>query len=88
VSAASIVRESGLTNPNALRVGQVLTIPRESGALYRVQSGDTAEQVAAKWGVPLELVREANGLPAVSATLAPGAVLLIPSSAATAVVGK
>src|SRR5215471_4272409 len=37
VSTASISQASGLTNPDLVRVGQVLTIPAQPGWLYRVQ---------------------------------------------------
>jgi LysM repeat protein len=76
VSIPSIVRASGLRNPDDLRPGQVLTIPRQSGWLHRVQPGETLEQVAASFGVPLEVVLEANGLS--SPVVETGDVVLIP----------
>jgi LysM repeat protein len=80
VTIASIVQASGLRNPDALRPGQVLTIPRQSGWLHRVRPGETLEQIAATFGVPLEVVLEANGLS--SPTVEPDEVVLIPDRTA------
>jgi LysM repeat protein len=85
VSSASIAQASGLRNPDALRVGEVLTVPSEPGWLYRMQPGETLEQVAARSGVSAEALASASGLTEASAR--PGSVLLIPDQA-TLALGK
>jgi spore germination protein YaaH len=82
VSAASIAQASGLTNPNQLRVGQVLTIPAHPGWLYRVQPCETLDQIAARTGVATDSIVSASGLTA--ASVGPGDVILIPDQAAQA----
>jgi LysM repeat protein len=76
VSGASIAQASGLTNPDQLRIGQILTIPAKPGWLYRVQPGETLDQVAARTGVPSGTIASASGL--VAASVRSGDVLLIP----------
>ena len=81
VKVAHISRESAIEDPDLLPVGQLLTIPRVPGKLYRVQSGETLEQVAAMWGTTSPLLASVN---AVSGTLQAGDVLLIPDHATAA----
>jgi LysM repeat protein len=82
VPVKDIARESGLANPDQLRVGEVLTIPREAGWLHRVGSGETLSQIAALYGVSVSDLAAANGLAASGSTpLVAGQVLLVPSSA-------
>jgi LysM repeat protein len=78
VSGASIAQASGLQNPDLLRVGQVLTIPASPGWLYRVQSGETLDQIAARTGVSSNTIASASGLTA--ASVRQGDVLLIPDN--------
>jgi putative chitinase len=80
VSAASIAQASGLRNPDLLRVGQVLTIPAQPGWLYRVQSDETLDQIAARTGVASDAIASASGLTV--ASVRPGDVILIPDLAA------
>jgi LysM repeat protein len=82
VSAASITQASGLRNPDRLRVGQVLTVPKQPGWLYRVQPGDSLDQIAAQTGVSADAIAAASGLSA--ASVSPGDVLLIPDQSAAA----
>jgi spore germination protein len=82
VSPASISQASGLQNPDRLRVGQVLTIPRQPGWLYRVQAGETLDQIAARTGVTTEIILSASKLG--TDTVEPGDVILIPDQAAAA----
>ena len=82
VSAASIAQASGLTNPDLVRVGQVLTIPAEPGWLYRIQPGETLDQVASRTGVASERIVAASGL--TIASVGAGSVILIPDQAAAA----
>jgi putative chitinase len=80
ISAASIVQASGLRNPDVLRVGQVLTIPAQPGWLYRVQSGETLDQIASRTGVSSSTIASASGLTA--ASIRAGDVILIPDQTA------
>jgi LysM repeat protein len=78
VSSSSVISASGLRNADALRVGQVLTIPSQPGYLYRVQPGETLDQIAARAGVASDSIVAASQLP--EATVHVGDVLLIPES--------
>jgi len=80
VSPESVVHASGLTNPDQLRVGQVLTIPLQPGYLYRVQAGETLEQIAARSGKSPEAIATASRLSA--ASVRAGDVILIPDQSA------
>ena len=84
VSAASVAQASGLQNPDQLRVGQLLTVPIQPGWLYRVQSGETLDQIAARTGVPSAVILSASKLTVDS--VQPGDVILIPDQ--TAALGK
>ena len=77
VSGASIVHASGLADPNLLQPGQVLTIPRDSGWLYRVQANETIEQIALRFGVSAQDVLMASMLS--SPSLHAGDLLFIPN---------
>ena len=79
VSMASIAQASGLRNPDRLRVGQVLTIPNQPGWLYRVQPGETLDQIAARTGVRTDVIASASQLP--GAMVHAGDVILIPERA-------
>jgi LysM repeat protein len=65
-----------LQNADYLRVGQVLTIPSQPGWLYRIQPGETLDQIAARTGVATEIIASASKLP--SDTVRAGDVVLIP----------
>jgi LysM repeat protein len=80
VSAASIARASGLQDPDQLRVGQVLTIPNQTGTLYRVQPGETLDDIAARTGVSGSAIAAASDL--TTASVSPGQVILIPDGSA------
>ena len=80
VSTRSVSSASGLTNPDLLRVGQVLTIPDQPGYLYRVQPGETLDQIAARTGMSTDTIATVSRLTA--AGVRPGDVLLIPDLAA------
>jgi LysM repeat protein len=82
VSTASIIQASALRNPDLLHPGQVLTVPAQPGYLYRVQPGETLDQIAARTGIDTDRIASASGLSA--ASVGPGAVLLIPDQALNA----
>jgi LysM repeat protein len=77
VSGDAIMRASGLRDPNLLLPGQVLTIPRESGWLYRVQPNETLEQIASRFGTTADDLREASMLD--STIVRAGDLLFIPN---------
>jgi spore germination protein YaaH len=76
VSPASVANASGLQEPDRLRVGQILTIPLQPGWLYRVQPGETIDQIAARTGVPSDTIVSASKLN--TASVRAGDVILIP----------
>jgi LysM repeat protein len=79
VASDIIMRASGLANPNLLLPGQVLTIPRESGWLYRAQISDTLDTIALRFGIsPSELIA-AGAL--TTPIVRPGDLLFIPNRA-------
>ncbi|MEY2436382.1 MAG: hypothetical protein QOF97_1218 [Acidimicrobiaceae bacterium] len=66
-TAAVLQSTNGIKNPNIVVIGQTLNIPAHgpaaSGAvLEKVRAGDTLKSVAARTGVPAELIAAANGL--------------------------
>ncbi len=84
-----LVRVNNLSNPNALQVGQVLTIPDGTAApapaptgatTYVVRPGDSLARIAARHGTSVEALIALNGL--ATTTLQPGQVLLIPATSA------
>jgi LysM repeat protein len=77
VTGESIIRASGLADPNLLVPGQVLTVPRDSGWLYRVQPNDTLEQIAARFGMSVDDLFAASRLS--SPIVYPGDLLFIPN---------
>jgi len=81
VSSASIAQASGLRNADQLRVGQVLTIPNQTGWLYRIQPGETLNQIAARTGVPTEIIASASMLS--DEAVQAGDVILIPEQRVT-----
>jgi len=76
VSPASVSNASGLQNPDRLQVGQLLTIPNQSGWLYRVQPGETLDQIAARTGVSSDTIATVSHLTV--ASVRAGDVILIP----------
>jgi LysM repeat protein len=63
-------------------VGQVLTIPSQPGWLYRVQSGETLDQIAARTGVTTAIIASASNLSTDSVRT--GDVILIPDQSVAA----
>jgi LysM repeat protein len=54
----------------------VLTIPRDSGWLYRVQQGDTLDLISMRFTVPVDVLLAANNL--VAPSVRPGELVFIP----------
>lgn len=78
VSVASLASASGLLEPDLLRVGEVLTIPRERGWLYRVQAGESLASIATRTGVPEDMLRRLSRL--TGSEVQAGDVLLVPEA--------
>ena len=76
VTGDTIMRSSGLIDPNLLLPGQILTIPRDSGWLYRVQAGDTLEIIALRFGLSADDLMGAGDR--ASTGVAPGELVFIP----------
>ena len=83
VSASELQALNGLTNPDMLRVGQVLKLPATASQAmaetYVVQAGDTLGAIALRFRVPVDALARANRL-ADPNTLRVGQRLVIPSS--------
>lgn len=71
-----IAEANGLTEPYAVRAGQVLKIPRTRR--HKLAKGDTTFGVSYKYAVPWKDIAVANGLDP-DAALKPGQTLLIPT---------
>ena len=77
VSAEQIVRANGLGGDD-IYPGQVLTVPDGGSEVerYTVQPGDTLDQIARNWWLPLRAIRNANDL--WTDEIYPGQVLIMP----------
>ena len=88
-SSAAIASANHITNPNALKVGQVLRIPAASAvkkpaakkatvpaSRYTVKGGDTLFAISRRTGVPVQQLMRANNMS--SSNLKVGAKLTIP----------
>jgi LysM repeat protein len=63
VSMEAIIAANGLKNPNAIYVGQVLTIPKPGSVrIHVVQPGETLLGIAAKYGVDYKELMKVNGI--------------------------
>ncbi len=71
-----IAAANGLVEPYDVKVGQVLTIPRQR--VHRVKAGESGTGIAEKYGVPFSLFAAANGLEPPYVVKA-GQKLIIPS---------
>ena len=88
-SSAAIASANHISNPNALKVGQVLRIPAVSAvkkpaarkatvpaSRYTVKGGDTLSAISRRTGVPVQQLMRANNMS--SSNLKVGAKLTIP----------
>lgn len=68
VSVAALARANGITDPDVVYAGQVLTIPGQSVAAaapvttYVVRRGDTLGVIARRYRVPVAALARANGI--------------------------
>jgi LysM repeat protein len=89
VSVAALVRANGISNPNVIRIGRTLTVPRgsggsESGATtsHVVKAGETLGTIAARYGTTAARLAALNGIGNPSLIIA-GSTLTVTASAAT-----
>ncbi len=91
VTTQNLMYANGISDPNYIQVGQVLTIPRGNVApppapvpvpapqtTYTVQAHDTLYSIAKRYGVTIEAVMAANGLTD-RTYITTGQVLIIPN---------
>ncbi len=76
VSTQTILWENNISNKNALRTGQVLSIPPVDGVTHTVKSGENLEKVAQLYEVEVDLITKQNKL--ASTTISKGQELIIP----------
>ncbi len=74
VSATALARANGITNPDRIKIGQVLVIPgatsgggssggsAKAGSVYVVRRGDTLGAIAQRLGVSASALTSANGI--------------------------
>jgi murein DD-endopeptidase MepM/ murein hydrolase activator NlpD len=76
VAASAIAEANGLSDPFIVRIGQKLTIPRQTS--HVVAKGDTGFGIAIEYGVPFDQIAVANGFDP-DAELKIGRKLIIPA---------
>lgn len=85
VTVDEIVQVNGLADPDMIRIGQVLVIPRQDAATggqeYTVQVGESLAMIARRYGVTADQIASANSLPDINSIYA-GQKLVIPGAAA------
>jgi murein DD-endopeptidase MepM/ murein hydrolase activator NlpD len=83
VTLDALVQANGLTNPDAIFVGQVLVIPQEEATagqqVYTVQTGDTLAMIARRYDLSVEEIMSANNLESINSIFT-GQRLLIPGA--------
>jgi murein DD-endopeptidase MepM/ murein hydrolase activator NlpD len=79
ISTSTLLWENGLSNANALKIGQKLVVPPVNGISHTVAKGETVEKIAAKYSVEADAIIKQNKLLADS-TLSSGQVLFIPGA--------
>jgi murein DD-endopeptidase MepM/ murein hydrolase activator NlpD len=83
----ALVAANGIRNPNFILIGETLTLPgpptpvNPNPGIVVVQPGDSLPKIAARTGVPVATIIEANGLKTTSMLYAGGQLLLAPRNA-------
>ena len=65
VSVSDLVKSNNISNPNLIRIGQVLVIPGETGepdVIHVVRRGDTLGKIAVQYGSSVSALSTANGI--------------------------
>lgn len=73
---STLLSVNNIDNARRIRPGQVLRIPSIDGIQYSVVRGDSLERIAARYGIEITSILDANDL--TEATLVPGQTLFIP----------
>ncbi len=64
-TVSALIAANGISNPDLIRIGQLLTVPGESagaGSTYTVKMGDTLAGIAAKLGTTVAALVAENGI--------------------------
>ena len=72
-----LLKANAMEDPDDLRPGEPLVIPRLAGQIYCVREGEKLEELARRFGTTAHLIRHANWLEQ-QEELYPGLLLLIP----------
>lgn len=75
---STILSVNGIENARRIRAGQELRIPSMDGVLHKAQAGDSLISIAARFGVPLEAILDANDLD--NSAIAAGQELFVPGA--------
>lgn len=62
ISVNTIMWSNSLSNPNKLKIGQVLEFPSVSGVIHKVGKGETIWTIAKRYGVSRDEIVRANAL--------------------------
>lgn len=61
-TVSALCSQNGISNPNLIYVGQVLTLPGNGGVFYTVVAGDTLSGIAAKYDTTWQVLAYNNGI--------------------------
>jgi len=78
LSRDAIIASNGIANARLLLEGAILRIPNIDGIPYTIQGGDTLAIIAKNFGIPLEVILDANDLQ--SDVIIPGTVIFLPGA--------
>ena len=87
VSVADLVEENNISNPNLIRVGQVLRIPGEDGEpdiIHVVASGETLGRIAGKYGTSVGAIVDSNDISNPNLIRPGQELVIVPNSASSA----
>lgn len=79
IKVDTIMWQNGISNPNALRIGQELVIPPADGVYHKVKDGDTLSKIAGDYKIDSNLIAKQNSLEE-GAVLSVGQELFIPGA--------
>lgn len=79
IKVDTIMWQNGISNPNALHIGQELVIPPADGVYHKVKSGETLSQIAGIYKVDTDLIAKQNNLSG-DAVLSVGQQLFVPGA--------
>lgn len=62
VTMKLLMSANGLADPESIREGETLYIPKAGGVLYSVREGESIEHIAQMYGISAARLREKNGM--------------------------